>query len=81
MNYRCTAQTDLDELIGRDEAGAFHYGPLSLAMKRGEVLELEESGLLSPAMRAKLATFLCGVVLVETGETIQPLASFRLVLR
>jgi hypothetical protein len=80
MKYHCTAKTDLDELIGHDEADGFYYGPLSLAMKRGEALELEESDLLSAIMRVKLASVVCGVVLVETGEAILPLASFRLVL-
>lgn len=80
MKYRCTTKTDLDDLIGHDESGSFCYGPLSLAMKSGEELELEESTLLSATMLAKLASFLHGLVLVETGESIFPPACFRLVL-
>lgn len=80
MKYHCTAKTDLDDLIGHDENGGFCYGPLSLAMKRGEALELEESNLLSAPMLAKLSSFLHGVVLVETGESILPPACFHLIL-
>lgn len=80
MKHHCTRHTDLDELIGHDEAGGFLYGPLSLAMRRGEELELEASDQLPATMHAKLAALLHGVVLVETGEAILPPASFRLVL-
>lgn len=80
MKYHCTAKTDLDDLIGHDEANGFCYGPLSLAMKAGEELELEESGLLSAIILAKLPAFLQGVMQVETGESLQPQPSFRLIL-
>lgn len=79
MKYHCTAKTDLDDLIGHDETDGFCYGPLSLAMKRGESLELEESNLLSAIMSVKLQSFLHGVVIVETGEAILPSSCFRLV--
>ncbi len=79
MKYQCTAKTDLDELIGHDENGCFCYGPLSLAMKRGEDLELEGSKLLSALMLAKVGSFLHGLVLVETGESILPSARFHLI--
>lgn len=80
MKHLCTQHTDLDELIGHDEADGYHAGPLSLAMKRGEELELLASELLSLPMRLKLESLMRGIFVVETGETISPPACFQLLL-
>lgn len=80
MRHQCTPDTDLDELVGHDEADGFHPGPLSLAMKAGEELELIASGTLSPLLLLKLAALTQGMFLVETGEAIAPLPCFRLIL-
>lgn len=80
MQYCCTPSTDLDELVGHEEADGYHAGPLSLAMKRGEELELLASELLSLPMRLKLESLMRGIFVVETGETILPPARFQLLL-
>lgn len=79
MKHRCTPDTDLDELVGHDESDGFHPGPLSIAMKRGEPLELLCSTELSPLTLIKLMVMTHGLLLVETGECIAPAACFRLV--
>lgn len=81
MKHLCTPDTDLDELVGHDEGDGFHPGPLSLAMKAGEELELIASSCLSPLMRTKLAALTHGLFVVETGESIAPPPCFRLLLR
>ena len=80
MKHLCTPDTDLDELVGHDEADGYHPGPLSLAMKHGEELELIASERLSPVTRCKLATLTHGMFVVETGESIDPPPCFRLIL-
>ena len=80
MRYQCTPDTDLDELVGHDEADGFHPGPLSQAMKTGEELELVASHCLSPLLLLKLGALTHGMVIVETGESISPPPCFRLIL-
>lgn len=80
MKHLCTPDTDLDELVGHDESDGFHPGPLSLAMKQGEPLELLASNALSQVTVIKLLVLTHGLVLVETGENIIPGACFKLVL-
>jgi len=84
MVHTCTALSDLDEFIGtegRDERGvAFHYGPLTLAMKAGEELILENSASLSPYLLKKLGLVLANLYIDETAEVIQPREGFRLSL-
>jgi len=80
MRHLCTPDTDLDELVGHDEADGYHPGPLSLAMKAGEELELVASDCLSPVTQSKLATLVHGLYVVETGEAITPAPDFRLIL-
>ncbi len=80
MRHLCTPDTDLDELVGHDDADGYHLGPLSLAMKTGEELELIASDFLSPLTRQKLAMLTHGLLVVETGETISPRPCFRLIL-
>ena len=80
MRHQCTPDTDLDELVGRDESDGFHPGPLSLAMKAGEELELIASSTLSPILLFKLSTLTRGLFLIETGESISPPPCFRLIL-
>jgi hypothetical protein len=79
MKHRCTSATDLDELIGREGAEGFQYGPLALAMKRGDELVLEDSDQLSRLTVAKIHALLHGLFIVETAESIQAPAHFRLV--
>jgi hypothetical protein len=85
MYHTCTLQTDLDELIGieycDDQAPAFRYGPLSLAMKHGEVLVLENSGLLPLIVRAKVQALLSSLMIEETSERILPRRGFHVVYR
>lgn len=80
MRHVCTPNTDLDELVGHDEADGYHPGPLSLAMKAGEELELVASSCLSPLTLFKLTALTHGLFVVETGESIAPLPCFRLTL-
>jgi len=80
MKHQCTPDTDLDELVGHDEADGYHPGPLSVAMKAGEELELLASDCLSPLTQTKLAALAHGLYVVETGESISPPPCFRLVL-
>lgn len=80
MKHLCTPSTDLDELVGHEECDGFHPGPLSLAMKAGEELELLASSQLSPCLVFKLGMLAHGLLVAETGETITPLPAFHLVL-
>lgn len=80
MKYHCTSNTDLDELVGHEVDGAYCYGPLSEAMREGEVLELEESASLSGFMLLKLKALLGGIFIPETGECITAGPCFRVVL-
>lgn len=80
MRHLCTPDTDLDELVGHEEADGFHPGPLSVAMQRGEALELVASNALSRLTLVKLSVLTHGLLLVETGETILPASCFKLVL-
>lgn len=80
MRHLCTPDTDLDELVGHEEADGFHAGPLSVAMRRGEALELIASDALSRLTLVKIAALTQGLLLVETGECIAPAACFKLVL-
>ena len=80
MRHLCTQDTDLDELLGHQEDDGYHAGPLSLAMKAGEELELVASESLSNLTRIKLDVLTRGLFVVETGETILPSEHFRIVL-
>jgi midasin (ATPase involved in ribosome maturation) len=85
MHHMCTTQTDLDELIGTESCEnhrlAFRYGPLALAMKRGEELVLDNSSQLSLLLRAKLPVLLDSLTIEETSEIIHPGAGFRVTYR
>lgn len=81
MEYHCTPNTDLDELIGRDEHDGFHQGPLYTAMKRNEPLELQKSALLSRPLQAKLESIIHGLLVAETGEWIAPADHFKIVFK
>lgn len=85
MVYRCTACTDLEELIGSEcwegEHLLFRYGPLTLAMKHGEELVLENSGALSMFTLAKVRATLETLFIDETSESIRPGHGFHLILR
>ena len=85
MVYRCTDCTDLEELIGSErwegEHLSFRYGPLTLAMKHGEELVLENSGVLSILMLAKVRALLDSLFIDETSESIRPGTGFHLTLR
>lgn len=80
MKHVCTPETDLDELVGHEEADGFHPGPLSIAMKRGEPLELVASDSLSRLTTMKLSVLAHGLLLIETGELVAPHDCFSLVL-
>lgn len=81
MRHICTPDTDLDELVGKEESDArFHYGPLPLAMRNGEELVLEHSCELSRLTVAKIGMLVRNLFVVETEERIHPSAGFKLVL-
>lgn len=80
MNYHCTKESDLDELVGHDGATGYFYGPVCDAMRNNEALVLEDSAALSMVVLAKLQNFLHGVFIPETGERIEAPADFRVVL-
>ena len=81
MYYHCTANTDLDELVGHEEDGGYCYGPLAAAMRNGDELILEDSRSLSGSMRVKLQALLGGILFIaETGEFIEVSPLFRMVL-
>ena len=80
MRYHCTAATDIDDLIGREGAGGFAYGPLASALKAAEDLELENSASLSALMLVKIRLLLRGMFIVETEETLRAHPGFRLIL-
>lgn len=85
MKHVCTPSTDLDELIGReglhDGSVSFRYGPIAQALMRDEELVLENSGVLSAAMRAKIHFVVRGLFIPETEEALHPGGGFALVLR
>jgi len=85
MKHLCTPDTDLDELIGRewlDEgAVAFHYGPISRALKLDEELVLENSAALSATMLTKIRVVVRGLFIPETEEALHPGSGFSLVIR
>jgi len=78
MRYRCTARTDLYELIGQEDGTEFRYGPLCKAMKHGEKLTLEDADKLPRILLEKLACLRHGLLIIETGEYIAPDSRFRL---
>ena len=82
MRYKCSSNTDLDELFGMEEqtADGFHfcYGPIPQAMKNNEELVLENSSQLSRIMLAKISLLIRNLVLVETEERINPGSGFLL---
>ena len=84
MVYKCDVRTDLDELIGTEYREGpkpyFHYGPLVIAMKRGEPLILENSGALSPLMLQKVSSVVSKLFIAETAEVIRANDGFRLSL-
>ncbi|MRR51443.1 MAG: hypothetical protein EG825_11095 [Rhodocyclaceae bacterium] len=84
MRYPCSQQTDLDELIGEEALVAghfeFRYGPLAEAMRRNEVLVLENSACLSQLMRAKIQTLTDRLFIAETEERIPRGDKFRLIM-
>lgn len=80
MRHHCTTNTDLDELVGHEADGTYCYGPLSTAMRGGEVLELEDSASLSSLMLLKLKALIGGIFIPETGECISASPYFRVVL-
>ena len=83
MKYRCTSQTDFDDLFGHEQAGAtavtFEYGPIPLAMMQDEALVLENSGALSVLMLAKLKLLAGSLLLIETATLIQAGEHFQVV--
>jgi hypothetical protein len=85
MKHTCTAETDLDELIGRESfhegSLAFHYGPIARALKLDEELVLENSKVLSATMLAKIQAVVRGLFIPETEEALHPGGGFSLVLR
>lgn len=85
MKHYCTPDTDLDELIGRERlhegSFAFHYGPISRALKQDEELVLENSAVLSVTMLAKIRVVVRGLFIPETEEELHPGGGFSLVFR
>jgi len=84
MRHTCTANTDLDELIGIDAlpsgAHAFRYGPVPLAMRADEELVLENSKALTAPTAAKVRYLARDLFIAETQEHILPGTGFRLIL-
>lgn len=85
MNHACTSRTDLDELIGCEclegQRVIFRYGPLALAMKRGEELVLENSDCLSVFTLAKVRALLDTLFIEDTNEFIHGQSGYHLTLR
>ena len=85
MVHSCTERTDLEELIGKetweDRQTRFRYGPLTLAMKNGEELILENSKCLSSFTKAKIAAVIDRLFIEDTCEAICAKQGFRLTLR
>ena len=85
MKYHCTAETDLEELIGHeciDEKGArFAYGPVPLAMLKDEELLLENSAALPVMMAAKLHALSVSLFIAEIAVRIPAGEHFRLILQ
>lgn len=80
------ARLEMGDLIGhhvvRDGNMCYEYGPLSMAMKRGGVLLINEVDLLDPAVAAGLNTVLDGAPLLipeNGGEIIRRHPMFRFV--
>ena len=84
MKYHCTADTDLEELIGHESTGCngsvFTYGPLPQAMLNDEDLELENSAALPVMMAAKLHVLCASLFISEVAVQIQAGEHFRLLL-
>ena len=84
MKYHCTADTDLEELIGHECASAsglaFTYGPLPQAMLNDEELELENSAALPVMMAAKLHALCISLFIAEIAVRIPAGQHFRLLL-
>ena len=85
MKYHCTADTDLEELIGHEctsESGTvFAYGPLPQAMLNDEELVLENSAVLPVMMIAKLHALGISLFIAEAAIRIQAGEHFHLVLQ
>ena len=85
MKHVCTPDTDLDELIGRERLHEgqveFHYGPIPRALQLDEELVLENSGVLSATMLAKIRMVVRGLFIPETEEALHPRGGFSLVFR
>lgn len=85
MRHVCTPDTDLDELIGRENLHegiiAFDYGPISRALQLNEELVLENSVTLSATMLAKIRAVVRGLFIPETEEALHPGGGFSLTLR
>jgi midasin (ATPase involved in ribosome maturation) len=80
MNYRCTTETNLHDLIGCDSQTGFQYGPLAVALRNGDELVLEASHLLPLLTAVKIRTLIGNLFIVETEEILRPSPGFRLVL-
>lgn len=80
MKYHCTADTDLDELVGHEEVNGYCYGPFSTAMRNGDELVLEDSRALPQLMLLKLQALMGGIFIAETGERIAASPCFRMSL-
>ena len=84
MKYHCTADTDLEELIGHEcasECGlVFTYGPLPQAMLNDEELERENSAALPVMMAAKLHALCISLFIAEIAVRIPAGQHFRLLL-
>lgn len=84
MKYHCTADTDLEELIGHEcasESGlVFTYGPLPQAMLNDEELALENSAALPVMMAAKLHALCISLFIAEIAVRIPAGQHFRLLL-
>lgn len=85
MIYKCTANTSLLDLIGRQcsdgQRLVFRCGPLVQAKKRGEELVLENSAALSALMLAKIRSMQGKMIIDGSSEAVCPRAGFSLTLR
>ena len=85
MKYHCTADTDLEELIGHECASAsgsvFTYGPVPQAMLNDEELVLENSAALPVMMAAKLHALCLSLFIAEIAVRIPAGQHFRLLLQ
>jgi cobaltochelatase CobS len=84
ITLSCNARTERSDIVGymglKDGATAFVDGPLTGAVRNGQMIVFDEGDALPPSITIVLNRVLEGAPLFvpETGETIQPHPDFRI---